>query len=367
MPRGRPGEPAALADEPPPARLRGDARRAAGRRPASSTRRWAAGRSTLTDGPSAARRTRLRLHRPPEPARRCSAPSTSPTPTCTSPQRSATTVPQQALFLMNSPFVARAGPAPGRADRDGADAATSASAQLYRLAYQRDADRRRSSSRARTSSTPRPASRPPPPPEPPRLAVRLRRVRRGDAAASPTSSRCRTSPARPGRAAPSWPDADARLGPTHRRRRPRRATTCQHAAVRRWTAPARRRGRDLAARSTTTPTRATASAAAIVSSRQGDARHWHAVHNAQGRARRRRARGRSRATRSTSSSTVGERPQQRPVHLGADDPRSVDADAETDAGTPQPTSPARRDRRRSTPWEQLAQVLLLTNEFMFVD
>ena len=55
--QARPGEPAAVADEPPPAGLRGAARRAAGRRPAGSTRRWAAGRWTSSTAPFTPRRT----------------------------------------------------------------------------------------------------------------------------------------------------------------------------------------------------------------------------------------------------------------------------------------------------------------------
>ena len=68
-PRGRPGEPAALADEPPPARLRGDC---ATRCWPSSGRldrdgRRAAGRGHLT-APVATAADALRLHRPAEPA-----------------------------------------------------------------------------------------------------------------------------------------------------------------------------------------------------------------------------------------------------------------------------------------------------------
>ena len=99
----RPGKRAAVANEPPPPRLRGDARRAAGRlRPARPHARRPAGQGHPR------RRTaahRVRLRRSSATCRVCFAPSTSPAPT--PPVRGATPrpLPQQALFLMNNPFV----------------------------------------------------------------------------------------------------------------------------------------------------------------------------------------------------------------------------------------------------------------------
>ena len=104
VPRRRPGEPSALADEPPPARLRGDARLRCWPSPAGSTRRSAARRVKTISEPAVHAPHALRLHRPPEPA--------GPLPhlRLRQPRRDqpasayVTTVPQQALFLMNSPL-----------------------------------------------------------------------------------------------------------------------------------------------------------------------------------------------------------------------------------------------------------------------
>ena len=103
-PQARPGKPAALADEPPPAGTGGAARLAAGRlRRAGPEDGRAGGRDHAAALPAPAHG--LRLHRPAEPARACSGPSISPARTATNAQRHETTVPQQALFMMNSPFV----------------------------------------------------------------------------------------------------------------------------------------------------------------------------------------------------------------------------------------------------------------------
>ncbi len=104
VPRARPGQPPALGLPAASARLRVDARRAAGRLggarrrdggpagPRSATRR--SRRGAPSTGSSTARTSTA-----------CSARSTSPAPTPSCAQRYVTTVPQQALFLMNSPFV----------------------------------------------------------------------------------------------------------------------------------------------------------------------------------------------------------------------------------------------------------------------
>ena len=80
VPQGRPREPPALAVQPPPARLRGDARHAARSSRAGSTRRWAAGRwtSPTTPRPRGGRSTAWSTARACPPS---SAPSTSPAPT----------------------------------------------------------------------------------------------------------------------------------------------------------------------------------------------------------------------------------------------------------------------------------------------
>ena len=130
------------------ARLRGAARLAAGRLRAArpDDRRAAGGRS-----PSRRSRTRRTVYGFID---RQNLPGVFRTfdfasPDATSPQRLATTVPQQALFLMNSPFVHRAGPArwPRRPDVAGArPIRRDGSGRLYRAAL-RPRGRRRTRSR----------------------------------------------------------------------------------------------------------------------------------------------------------------------------------------------------------------------------
>ena len=100
----RPGEPPALAVQPPAARLRVDARLDAGRLRRRSTRRSAGRPVPITEPPFSRRRTVYGfidrqnldgLYRTFDFA----------VPDATSPRRFVTTVPQQALFLMNSPFL----------------------------------------------------------------------------------------------------------------------------------------------------------------------------------------------------------------------------------------------------------------------
>ena len=97
------------------ARLRVDARLASWRSRAASTRRSAGGRCTITEAPFSARRTVYGfidrqnldgLYRTFDFA----------VPDATSPRRFVTTVPQQALFLMNSPFLHEQARAAGRDD-----------------------------------------------------------------------------------------------------------------------------------------------------------------------------------------------------------------------------------------------------------
>ena len=246
----------------------------------------------------------LRLHRPPEPARACSAPSTSPAPTRHSPQRYDTTVPQQALFMMNSPFVVEQARRAGRARRRRRRRRRGASGALprwstaatptperdrsWRCAFLDDG-RRQAAGRRREHA----------------WQLRLRRVRRGDAAGSRVSRRCPTSPAQAWQggaaAAPTpklgWVAAHRRGRPSGQRPAARRRSAAGSAPQRRRRSRSSRHAR---------PRRgpaATASAAWIVSSRAGVLGDW-TVHSSQARSRRRRRRGRSTATRSTSSSTV---------------------------------------------------------------
>ena len=118
LPDARPAEPLALAVQSPAARLRVDARFGAGRGGNARHRRRA--------GPSVA------LNEPPFPPRRTVYGFIDrqnldglyrtfdfAVPDATSPKRFVTTVPQQALFLMNSPFVQEQAKTPGRAaERD---------------------------------------------------------------------------------------------------------------------------------------------------------------------------------------------------------------------------------------------------------
>ena len=118
--KARPGEPAARAHDPQAADVRGAARSACSRPPAGSTRR-SAGRSVdLFKEPFTTRRAVYGF------IDRQNLPGTFRSfdvalPDTHAPQRFTTTVPQQALFLMNSPFVleqakALAGAGPGDAD-----------------------------------------------------------------------------------------------------------------------------------------------------------------------------------------------------------------------------------------------------------
>ena len=344
-PRRRPGEPPALADEPHAARLRSDARLAARRhrrarphhgRPAGRHGRATAAASTAWSTASSC------------PA--CSAPSTSPTPTCTS--RSARRPrPAAGAVLHEQPVRRRPRRRAGDERRDVAGAADDAGARaadctasLYqreptratgvapRVAFVRGRDRaadepaagagrRRRGSTATASTTPRPT-------------------------ASRASRRCRTSPATPGRA--------ARTGPTPRSAGCSSPPTgghagndLAHAAVRRWVAPRdvhvrierhgrprrRRRRRRRRPHRLQPP---------------GHARPL-ALHNAQGRREGRAGSRSSRATRSTSSSTSRGDAEQRHVHLGAGDRRARRRRPETlpGSGTRNRSSPARRRRRRA--------------------
>ena len=102
--RARPREPAALAVQPPAARFRVDARLAPGRLRRARSRDRRAGRSSITEAAVLAaahvygfidRQNLDGLYRTFDFA----------VPDATSPRRFVTTVPQQALFLMNSPFL----------------------------------------------------------------------------------------------------------------------------------------------------------------------------------------------------------------------------------------------------------------------
>ena len=99
-----PREPAALAVQPPAARLRGDARLGPGRGGHARRHAGRAVRSSLDEPPFPPRRTVYGF------IDRQNLDGVYRTfdfavPDATSPKRFVTTVPQQALFLMNSPFV----------------------------------------------------------------------------------------------------------------------------------------------------------------------------------------------------------------------------------------------------------------------
>ena len=140
-PRGRPGEPAPLAAEPPAPRVRGDARRDPGRRrPARRGDRGPSGldhRRAVLDPAHGLRlidRQNLDgLFRTFDFA----------SPDASTPARHTTVVPQQALFLMNSPFVAeQARHLADRAARDAGPDPDRQVAALYRLALARPPEAR---------------------------------------------------------------------------------------------------------------------------------------------------------------------------------------------------------------------------------
>ena len=293
-----------------------------------------------------------------------------------SPQRFATTVPQQALFMMNSPFVIE---------------------QAKKLAARpevADASRR---DRARRDAVPHRCS-----------AARRRRTSSSSASKFVTAEDAQPT-ADDRREATAWqygygefdeptqrltnfnplphftgedlagrPDAarpEARLGRCSTRDGGHAGNDHAHAVVRRWVAPrdvhGQRRRHDLA----TTPRTATASARRLVSSREGQLATLDRLQEVGRHQRSRRSRS-SRATRSTSSST------RRANDVDSDSfawPVTITKEAAAEAGrrrrhrrrrgTPSPSSPAPRRRRRTplTPWEKYAQVLLQTNEFVFVD
>ena len=140
VPPGRPREPAALAVQPPPARPRGDARHAALRLGPARRDRWEAGRSTWPSDPKTARRTVYGL------VDRQSLPAVFRAFDFASPDQSAerrprTTVPQQALFSMNSPFVIEQARAlAARPERLGGTTAEARIAALYRRVLARPPD-----------------------------------------------------------------------------------------------------------------------------------------------------------------------------------------------------------------------------------
>ena len=298
----RPGEPPALADEPPPARLRGDARLAARRRRPARPDAWAAGRGHRSARRSRARRTVYGF------IDRQNLPGLFRTfdfasPDAHSPQRFTTTVPQQALFLMNSPFVVEQAPAArGAAGAWREPTATSASRRSteLRLRPRADADETGAGAaiRRRTRRRPAPEDR-----TARRVAVRLRR--------RTTSERARSRPFTPlphftgdvwqggGEAA----RPEARLGHAHRRRRPpgqRRGARRHPPLGRAADGRSSRRGRQSG---THARRRATASAGGSCASRDGELASW-SVHSSQAVTKLENGRGESRATRSISSSTA---------------------------------------------------------------
>ena len=357
-PARRPREPPPLADEPPAADLRGGPRyppgrlgRAgpAGRRPGGRAvpRRVAptsAGRSTGWWIASS--------------SRACSGSSTSPTPTCTSPRgarRRSPSRPSSRSTTRSSPAGRRPWP-PAVGDAEPAEPVR----RLYRAAYQREptASQVRAAlaflGSAAEESTPTP--------------------RAGDA--SPGATAMARSIAAAGRVTgfrplphfngtawgggPQWPDPAAGLGPTDRQGRARG----QRPPARRDPPldgpqegdagdpvdrdPRRRRRRRHPLLDRLQPQRGP---------EVGDGPQR------QGRIRRRSGRGRGRR-HDRLRRRLPRRAEQRSVPLGAEDPGLVTVpgsswDAARDfSGPPEP---------RLSPREQLAQVLLMANELMFVD
>ena len=175
------------------------------------------------------------IDRPHRSSTASTGPSTSPAPTPPAPSGPSTTVPQQALFLMNSPFVAEqardlARRVAGESASDDADARID---RLYRLLFGRRPASGASWSSAAGSSPRRPggpigADRPP--------GRRLRGLRRDHGPGHSTSPPSPTGPASPGSSARRSRIPTAHYLHLKATGGPRRRSE-RSAAIRRWVAP----------------------------------------------------------------------------------------------------------------------------------
>ena len=220
------------------------------------------------------------------------------------PQRSETTVPQQALFFLNHPFVARPGPGAWR-KRTARSPSTDAERVAAAVSTGLPARRRRREQVARGAGVRRAAPQEPTPRSPPTVAAWQYGYGEFDEASKRVDDfHAAAALHRQGLARrPAVARREARLGAAHGRRAATPATTCEHAAVRRWTAPRDGDGR------ASTSTRRTTSRGGRRRPRLDRRRSRTGVlavgrgPQPAGRARRRRRSRSRRARRSTSSST----------------------------------------------------------------
>ncbi len=287
------------------------------------------------------------------------------------PQRSDTTVPQQALFFMNSPFLTeRARALAGRPELQRIDRMAERVRRLYRLVYQREPTAKQVAPGVRFLETSQ--GEPTPEPQKPRATPWLYGFGEYDEGTDRIKS-FHPLPRFTGEAwqgGPDWPDD--KLGWVQLKADGGHAgNDLAHAAVRRWTAPrdctvwitgvishAHKEGDGIRAR--------------VVSSRTGQLRSW-ALHHEHAEANFAGVEVKQDDTldfvvdllAGLKSDVFTWAPvitaEASPV-AGAEAQAARVWDARKDFGGP-PTAP-------STPldaWEKYAQVLLLANEFMFVD
>jgi hypothetical protein len=285
------------------------------------------------------------------------------------PQRAATTVPQQALFFMNSPFLAdRARALANRADVAGVADPAGRVARMFRDCYQRPPTEQQT--RAALRFVEQAAAAPAPPtPKPMPTAWQY-----GYGEYDPASKRVKTfSPlghftGSAWQGGIEWPDV--KLGwvqLTAEGGHP--GNDLQHAAIRRWTAP-RDMNVSIAGRIRHAHDAGDGVVAMIVSSRDGPLASF-TLHDRKAEATVEPVKVRKGDTldfyvdrgADLNSDDFTWSPVIKDLNASAaagDDARSWDAKKEF-AGAPT-NAPA-----PLTPWEQLAQVLLESNEFLFVD
>jgi hypothetical protein len=287
------------------------------------------------------------------------------------PQRSATTVPQQALFFMNGPFVAarakalagRMGPGEGESEADRVR-------RLYRAVYQRPPTDAQVDAALEFV---RAAAEPPKTPPAKVVSATADAWQYGYGEFDAASDRLKTFTPLPhfnGQAwqgGPSWPDATLGWVQLHATGG-HAGNDPAHDAVRRWVAP-----RDMAVRIDGTLRHehvgGNGVAARIVSSRAGTLGQW-AVHNSAAEAKVERLDLKQGDTIDFVIDLNGDLSYDMflwaPVVTALDAapgggaPMAWNATADFPAGPPMATGPV-------DPWAMLAHALLLSNEFVFVD
>jgi hypothetical protein len=286
-----------------------------------------------------------------------------------SPQRHTTTVPQQALFFMNSPFVTeRARALVARKDVAKIEDAGQRVQQLYRILYQRPATE--GQVRAGLRFMERAGKIPLPPPPKPVPTV----WQYGFGELDPASQKIKNFEPLPHFTGEAWQGGadwpDKTLGWVQLTADGGHAgNDLQHAAVRRWVAPADCRVA-ISGSVAHTHDEGDGIVARIVSSRDGQLASW-TLHNQKAEAK---VEPVGLKKGDTIDFVVDFRANLNnddflwsPVIRILDKPAAADAyaadwDAKKDFGGPPPQT-----AKPLTAWEQYAQVLMLSNEFVFVD